>query len=340
MKLIIDAMGGDNAPLEIVKGALSGQKRWGVDVTLTGDTTAILQALEACGEKTLPQGMEIVHTTETVEMCDDPATVFRRKKDTSMGVGLTMLREGKADALVSAGSTGALLTGATLITKRIHGIRRAAMAPVIPTTTGSAVLIDCGANAERTPEYLLQFAYLGNFYAQRVLNVARPRVGLLNIGAEDSKGTNLQKQTLALLREADSRGDLHFIGNIEAKDAIKGGCDVIVTDGFSGNVMLKTIEGVGSFAGSALKTMFKKNLLTKLAALLVMPGLNEFKARLDPNKVGGTAFIGISRPVIKAHGGSNAEAIENAVGQAIQVAQSGITEAIAEHIDKMQLPTA
>ena len=340
MKLIIDAMGGDNAPLEIVKGALSGQKRWGVDVTLTGDTTAILQALEACGEKTLPQGMEIVHTTETVEMCDDPATVFRRKKDTSMGAALTLLRDGAGDAAVSAGSTGALLTGATLITKRIHGIRRAAMAPVIPTTTGSAVLIDCGANAECTPEYLLQFAYLGNFYAQRVLNVARPRVGLLNIGAEDSKGTDLQKQTLALLREADSRGDLHFIGNIEAKDAIKGGCDVIVTDGFSGNVMLKTIEGVGSFAGSALKTMFKKNLLTKLAALLVMPGLNEFKARLDPNKVGGTAFIGISRPVIKAHGGSNAEAIENAVGQAIQVAQSGITEAIAEHIDKMQLPTA
>ena len=339
MKLIIDAMGGDNAPLEIVKGALSGQKRWGVDVTLTGDTAAILQALEACGEKTLPQGMEIVHTTETVEMCDDPATVFRRKKDTSMGVGLTMLRDGRADAMVSAGSTGALLTGATLIVKRIRGIRRAAMAPVIPTTTGQAVLIDCGANAECTPEYLLQFAYLGNFYAQRVLGVATPRVGLLNIGAEDSKGTDLQRQTLALLRAADARGDLHFIGNIEAKDAIKGGCDVIVTDGFSGNVMLKSIEGVGSFAGSALKGMFKKNLLTKLAALLVMPGLNAFKARLDPNKVGGTAFIGISRPVIKAHGGSNAEAIENAVGQAIQVAESGITGAIAAHIDKMQLPT-
>ena len=302
--------------------------------------TAIRAAAAQCGAAQLPAGITIHPTTETVDMCDDPSTVFRRKKDTSMGAALTLLRDGAGDAAVSAGSTGALLTGATLITKRIHGIRRAAMAPVIPTTTGSAVLIDCGANAECTPEYLLQFAYLGNFYAQRVLNVARPRVGLLNIGAEDSKGTDLQKQTLALLREADSRGDLHFIGNIEAKDAIKGGCDVIVTDGFSGNVMLKTIEGVGSFAGSALKTMFKKNLLTKLAALLVMPGLNAFKARLDPNKVGGTAFIGISRPVIKAHGGSNAEAIENAVGQAIQVAQSGITEAIAEHIDKMQLPTA
>lgn len=337
MKLIIDAMGGDNAPLEIVKGALSGQKRWGVDVTLTGDTTAILQALEACGEKTLPQGMEIVHTTETVEMCDDPATVFRRKKDTSMGVGLTMLRDGRADAMVSAGSTGALLTGATLIVKRIRGIRRAAMAPVIPTTTGQAVLIDCGANAECTPEYLVQFAYLGNFYARRVLGVAKPRVALLNIGTEDSKGTDLQKQTLALLRQAGERGDLHFIGNIEAKEAIKGGCDVIVTDGFSGNIMLKSIEGVGSFAGSALKTMFKKNLLTKLAALLVMPGLNAFKDRLDPNKVGGTAFIGISKPVIKAHGASNAEAIENAVGQAIQVARSGIVEDIQKNIDKMQL---
>lgn len=337
MKLIIDAMGGDNAPLEIVKGALSGQKRWGVDVTLTGDTAAILQALEACGEKTLPQGMEIVHTTETVEMCDDPATVFRRKKDTSMGVGLTMLRDGRADAMVSAGSTGALLTGATLIVKRIRGIRRAAMAPVIPTTTGQAVLIDCGANAECTPEYLVQFAFLGNFYAQRVLGVAKPRVALLNIGTEDSKGTDLQKQTLALLRQAGERGDLHFIGNIEAKEAIKGGCDVIVTDGFSGNIMLKSIEGVGSFAGSALKTMFKKNLLTKLAALLVMPGLNAFKDRLDPNKVGGTAFIGISKPVIKAHGASNAEAIENAVGQAIQVARSGIVEDIQKNIDKMQL---
>ena len=339
MKIIIDAMGGDNAPLEIVRGALSAHSRFGCDIVLTGDEAAIRAAAARCGAATLPQGVTLRPTTETVEMCDDPATVFRRKKDTSMGAALTMLRDGEGDAVVSAGSTGALLTGATLITKRIHGIRRAAMAPVIPTTTGSTVLIDCGANAECTPEYLLQFAYLGNFYAQRVLGVATPRVGLLNIGAEDSKGTDLQRQTLALLRAADARGDLHFIGNIEAKDAIKGGCDVIVTDGFSGNVMLKSIEGVGSFAGSALKGMFKKNLLTKLAALLVMPGLNAFKARLDPNKVGGTAFIGISKPVIKAHGGSNAEAIENAVGQAIQVAESGITEAIAAHIDKMQLPT-
>ena len=337
MKIIVDAMGGDNAPLEIVKGALAGQKHWGVDIVLTGDENAIREALTRCGQPEVPAGMEIISTSQTVEMCDDPATVFRRKKDTSMGVGLTMLREGQGDALVSAGSTGALLTGATLITKRIHGIRRAAMAPVIPTTTGQAVLIDCGANAECTPEYLVQFAYLGNFYAQQVLGLAKPRVGLLNIGAEDSKGTDLQKQTLARLRQAAEEGHLHFIGNIEAKEAIKGGCDVIVTDGFSGNIMLKSIEGVGSFAGSALKTMFKKNLLTKLAALAVMPGLNDFKAKLDPNKVGGTAFIGIARPVIKAHGASNAEAIENAIGQATAFARSGLIEKIEKNVNLMKI---
>lgn len=337
MKIIIDAMGGDNAPLEIVRGALSAHSRFGCDIVLTGDEAAIRAAAAQCGAAQLPAGITIHPTTETVDMCDDPSTVFRRKKDTSMGAALTMLRDGEGDAAVSAGSTGALLTGATLITKRIHGIRRAAMAPVIPTTTGSAVLIDCGANAECTPEYLVQFAYLGSYYAHRVLGVERPRVGLLNIGTEDSKGTDLQKETLRWLREAHTAGHLNFIGNIEAKEAIKGGCDVIVCDGFSGNVLLKTMEGVGSFAGSALKAMFKKNLLTKLAALCVMPGLNAFKAKLDPNKVGGTAFIGISRPVIKAHGSSNAEAIENAMGQAVQVARSGIIRDIEENVALMKV---
>ena len=337
MKIIIDAMGGDNAPLEIVKGALQGKERFDVDIVLTGDTTAILKALEECGVKELPQGVEIAHADEVVEMCDDPATVFRRKKNSSMALGLNMVKEGKGDAFVSAGSTGALLTGATLLVKRVRGIRRAAMAPTIPTTTGKAVLIDCGANAECTPEYLVQFAYLGSFYASRVLGIEQPRVGLLNIGAEDSKGTELQRETLRWLREAGEAGHLNFIGNIEAKEAIKGGCDVIVTDGFSGNVMLKTLEGVGSLAGSAIKGIFKKNLLTKLAALIVMPGLNDFKAMMDPNKVGGTAFIGISKPVIKAHGSSNAEAIENAVGQAVQFARSGIIADIEENIGLMKI---
>ena len=306
MRIIVDAMGGDNAPLAIVKGALQGQKRWGVDITLTGDETAIREALAQCGVQELPQGMDIVPTTEEVTMEDDPATVFRRKKDSSMGVGLTLVR----------------------------GIRRAAMAPVMPTTTGRCVLIDCGANAECTPEYLLQFAYLGSFYARHVLGIENPRVGLLNIGVEAEKGTDLQRQTRALLLEQPK---LNFIGNIEAKEAIKGGCDVLVTDGFSGNVMLKTIEGIGSYAGSCLKGIFKKNLLTKLAGAMVLPGLNAFKAQLDPNKVGGTAFIGISKPVIKAHGSSNDEAIENAIGQAREVAASGLVDEIAAHVDEMTL---
>ena len=332
MRIIVDAMGGDNAPLAIVKGAVQGQKRWGVDITLTGDETAIRNALSQCGISELPQGMDIVPTTEEVTMEDDPATVFRRKKNTSMGVALTMLRDGEGDAAVSAGSTGALLTGATLITKRIHGIRRAAMAPVIPTTTGSAVLIDCGANAECTPEYLLQFAYLGSFYASHVLGIENPRVGLLNIGVEAEKGTDLQRETRELLLKQER---LNFIGNIEAKEAIKGGCDVLVTDGFSGNVMLKTIEGIGSYAGSSLKAIFKRNLLTKLAGAMVLPGLNAFKEQLDPNKVGGTAFIGISRPVIKAHGSSKAKGIKNAIRQAKICVENDLCGTMQSALDEL-----
>lgn len=328
MKIIIDAMGGDHAPQEIVKGALQGQRRLGVELVLTGDEAAIMDAVRDCGETALPKGVTIRHTAEEVTMHDDPATVFRRKKDTSMGVGLTMLRGGEGDAMISAGSTGALLTGATLITKRLRGIRRAAMAPLIPTAAGKAVLIDCGANAECTAEYLVQFAYMGSFYAKSVLGLENPRVGLLNIGAEETKGTDLQREAHALLSKAD---DLHFIGNIEAKEAIKGGCDVIVCDGFSGNVMLKTMEGVGSFAGSALKGIFKKNPLTMLAYLLVKKGMNDFRAMLDPNKVGGTAFIGVAKPVIKAHGSSNAEAIENAMVQAKAFAESGFIRQMEEY---------
>jgi glycerol-3-phosphate acyltransferase PlsX len=337
MKIIIDAMGGDNAPGEIVKGALTGGKRCGVEIALVGQEDKIRQAMRACGVSQVPDGVEIVPASEVIEMCDDPATAFKRKKDSSMTVGLNLLKAGEGDAFVSAGSTGALLSAATLLVKRVRGIRRAAMAPVIPTAKGQAVLIDCGANAECTSEYLLQFAYLGNYYAHRVLGVASPRVGLLNIGEEPSKGTPLQHETYEKLQEAAQAGHLNFIGNIEAKEAIKGGCDVIVADGFSGNIMLKSIEGVGSFAGHALKDIFKKNLFSKLAAALVMKDLKSFTVRLDPNKVGGTAFIGISKPVIKAHGASNAEAIENAIVQAKTVAASGIVEDIEKNIDLMRL---
>ena len=338
MKIIVDAMGGDNAPLEIVKGALAGQKHWGVDIVLTGDENAIREALTRCGQPEVPAGMEIISTSQTVEMCDDPATVFRRKKDTSMGVGLTMLREGQGDALVSAGSTGALLTGATLITKRIHGIRRAALAPVLPNGDAGVMLIDCGANADCTPEYLLQFAYMGSYYAQRFLGIQNPRVGLLNIGTEPSKGMDLQKAAHALLTQAHEAGRIHFIGNIEGREAISQGVDVLVTDGFTGNIFLKTMEGAASLFTHALKDMLLGSTKTKLAALLLKDSLAGFKKRFDANEVGGTALLGISQPVIKAHGSSNGYAFFNAIRQAKVVAEGDIVGDIAANVDHMSLP--
>ena len=337
MKIIVDAMGGDFAPLAPVKGALMAHEQYGVDIVLTGRTEEILRAMEQCGCKKLPSGVEIVNAAEVVEICDDPATAFKQKKDSSLTVGLTMLRDGGADGFVCAGSTGALLAGATLVVKRIRGLRRAALAPTIPTAKGKAVLIDCGANAECTVEYLLQFAYLGSYYAQKVLGIASPRVGLLNIGAEESKGDELRRETYHKLKEAGEAGHLNFIGNIEAKEAMLGECDVIVADGYSGNIMLKTVEGTGKLLSIKLKEMLLHSAGTKLAALLLKGQLAGFKKLLDANEVGGTALLGISKPVIKAHGSASELGFCNAVRQAMEVARSGIIADIEQNIDKMRI---
>ena len=335
MRIIVDAMGGDNAPQAPVQGALQAIKEYGVEVVLVGRGEEILEALQKEGVAELPQGLSITHADQVVEMCDNPATAFKEKKDSSLTVGLNLLKNGEGDAFVSAGSTGALLSAGTLLVKRVRGIRRAAMAPLLPTAGKGLVLVDCGANAECTAEYLVQFAYLGSFYAAGALGLARPRVGLLNIGTEDSKGDALRQETYRLLREAGEAGHLNFIGNIEAKEAIKGGCDVVVADGFSGNVMLKTIEGVGSFMGKELKGMFLSSLKTKIAALLVKNGLAAFKERLDPDTIGGTPFLGLQKPVIKAHGSSKARAVENAVYQAAAAAEADLAGRIEENIGLM-----
>lgn len=337
MKVIVDAMGGDNAPRSNVQGALNAVKEYGVEVALVGDGATLLECLKDLGMENLPKGLEIVHAGEVVTMEDDPATAFRRKKDSSLTVGLELLNKGAGDAFVSAGSTGALLSAATLLTKRVKGIRRAALAPVVPTGNGGAVLIDCGANAECTAEYLLQFAYMGSFYAQKVLGRPQPKVGLLNIGAEPSKGTKLQKETYLLLQEANDAGRLHFVGNVEAREAVEGAVDVIVADGYSGNIFLKAVEGTGLLMSRQMKGMFKKNLMTKLAAVLVKDGIREMKALLDSDAVGGTALIGISKPVIKAHGSSNAVAIQNAIRQGFTLARSGLIGDITEHVGYMCL---
>ena len=337
MKIIVDAMGGDNAPQAPVLGAIQANKEYGVDIILVGRGEEILKVLADNGIKDLPAGVEIAHASEVVEMCDNPANAFREKKDSSLTVGLNLLKSGAGDAYVSAGSTGALLAGATLLVKRIKGIRRAALAPVVPTGGGGAVLIDCGANAECPPEYLLQFAYLGSYYAEHVLGRPEPKVGLLNIGVEPSKGTSLQTAVYPLLQAAAQAGRINFVGNVEAREAVEGAVDVIVADGYSGNIFLKTMEGTGLFLARELKKMFKKSAVTKLAALLVSGGLKDFKKLMESSEVWGTALVGISKPVIKAHGSSDAYAIQNAIRQARQYISSGMIESITENIDQMRL---
>ena len=337
MKIIVDAMGGDNAPQAIVEGALDAHRLYGIDIVLVGRVAEVLRAVEACGETTLPAGVEIKDASEVVEICDDPATAFKVKKDSSLTVGMNMLKAGEGDAFVSAGSTGALLSGATLLVKRIRGIRRAAMGPVIPTFGGKAVLCDCGANAECTAEYLLQFAYLGSYYAKRVLGLEQPRVALLNIGAEAEKGDALRHEAHALLKEAGEAGRINFVGNIEAGDAMLGGADVIVADGFAGNVMLKSVEGTAKFLMKELKGVFYSSTKTKLGALLVKKELAEMKKLLDPSEVGGTPFLGISKPVLKAHGSSDARAICNAVLRAKEYAESGFIADVEANVDAMKV---
>ena len=318
MRIILDAMGGDNAPQAPVMGALQAAKDFGAQIILVGRGEEILQVMRSQGYNDLPEGIEIAHADEVVDMHDDPANVIRKKKNSSMVIGLKMLADGLGDAFVSAGSTGALLSGATLLVKRVKGIRRAAMGPTMPNKAGGkTVILDCGANAECTPEFLLQFGLIGSIYAKKCLGVENPKVGLLNIGAEDSKGTPLQKEAYALLKDASDKGIINFVGNTEARDVPMGAVDVIVCDGFAGNVLLKSIEGTAMFMGSLISKMFKKSILSKLSAALVMKDIKAFKKLLDYREIGGPPFLGIRQSVIKAHGSSDALAFRNAIHQAM-----------------------
>lgn len=256
-----------------------------------------------------------------------------------MTVALNLLRDGKGDAVVSAGSTGALLTGATLIVKRIKGIRRAAMAPVLPAGEHGIMLIDCGANVECTAEYLLQFAFMGSFYAKKMMGCDNPRVGLLNVGTEDTKGGELQHQAFALLKQAGDEGRINFVGNVEGTGVFEGAADVVVTDGFTGNVLLKATEGTIKFLMKSLKGVFYKSTKNKLAAAVLKNDLAAMKKSMDVNEVGGTAFVGISKPVIKAHGASNAASLFAAVRQAKAFVDAGVIEDINRNIEYMKLRT-
>ena len=326
MKIILDAMGGDHAPEAPVLGAFEAAKLYGAQITLVGRGEAILEVMRKHNIADLPAGVDIANADDVVDMHDDPGSVIHKRKNSSMVVGLKMLADGQGDAFVSAGSTGGLLTGATLLVKRVKGIRRAAMGPAMPNKAGGkTVILDCGANAECTPEFLLQFGIVGSLYAKKNFGLENPKVGLLNIGTEDSKGTPLQKEAYALLTQAHEQGLINFVGNVESRDVPLGAVDVVVCDGFSGNVLLKSIEGTAMFMGSLMKhKIFKRSFLSKIGYLFCKKGVDEVMGMLDYRTIGGTPFLGIRKPVIKAHGSSDALAFRNAVRQAMETAEGDI----------------
>lgn len=335
MRILIDAMGGDNAPEAIVQGAVLASREYEAELVLIGKEEKIQTILRSEGVQ--PGGrIRVVNAPDEITMEDDPATAVRRKKDSSMAVMLTMLAHGEGDAAISAGSTGALLSGATLTVRRIPGVRRACFAPVLPNGKKGVVLTDCGANSECTPEYLLQFAHLGNIYAREMLGIASPRVALLNIGAEESKGGELQKAAYALLQAEQEAGRLHFIGNVESSQVFLDEADVLVSDGFSGNIALKAIEGTAKFLLSKLKESFTKNAKNKLAALMVKGELSELKTMLDVSEVGGTPLLGLRKPVIKAHGSTDKRGVASAVRQAIRCVEQDVVGCVERSVAEMK----
>lgn len=326
MRIILDAMGGDNAPFEIIKGAIMAKNKFKQDIVLVGDENLIRKNAEE--NKLDISGLEIVHTDDVISMSDDPVSVIKEHKDSSMTKGLYMLASGEGDAFISAGSTGALMVGGRFIVKNIKGIRRAALAPVLPSVNGNYMLIDSGANVECRPDFLVKFAFMGSAYMSGIMGIENPRVGLLNNGTEDSKGTVLQKEAYALL----SKAPINFVGNIEARGGSLGECDVLVTDGFTGNIYLKTAEGMGKLVSSVLKKQLFKNPLRAIGSAFLAGGLSEFKNSLDYKNYGGAPLMGLNKPVIKAHGSSDAKAVCSAVRQAVNYVNGNVTEKICNLI--------
>lgn len=329
MRVVIDAYGGDNAPLEIIKGAALASKEYKVDITLTGNENEINEIIKD-NNISFDGELKIVHTEDVISMHDDPTSLLKAHKESSMALAFNELVEDRADAFVSAGSTGAVVVGGTLIVKRIKGVKRPALAGLIPSPDGHYMLMDMGANAECRPEMLQQFGIMASVYLKCVEGIENPTIGLLNIGTEDSKGGELQKEAYKLLSEAP----INFVGNIESREMPKGVCDAVITDGFTGNIALKLIEGTASTFFKLIKGILFKNLLNKLAALVIKNDLLAVKKLMDSSEVGGAPLLGVKKTVIKAHGSSDARAIKNAIRQAISFTQNGVVEKISVDLAK------
>ncbi len=331
MRIIVDAFGGDNAPLEIIKGALMAVKEFNVDICLTGHSEKI-KKIAAQNNLDLRR-IDVVHADRVIP-ADAPATdIMKEYADSSMAMGLNMIANYKGDGFVSAGNSGALCVGSTLIVKRLKGLKRPGFAPILPSFDGGCFMIlDAGANIDARPEMLRQFAILGSVYMKNVMNVENPRVALANVGTEPQKGRELQQATYKLLKETP----INFIGNLEGRDIPTGACDVYVCDGFTGNLILKTYEGVAKSMSTVVGDIFKKNVRTKLGASFVYRDLMKFKADMNADKYGGAPILGIKKPVFKAHGSSNAEAIFNAIRLMVDYIKADVTTKLEDSFNELK----
>ncbi len=326
MKIIVDAFGGDNAPSEIIKGCQQAVEEYDVDIILTGNRELIEKSAEE--NSVLLDRMSIVHTEGVITPDDESTYILKEKRDSSMGKGLELLKRGEGDAFVSAGNSGALLVGSSMIVKRIKGVKRAAFAPVMPKRNGCFMLADGGANVDVRADMLCQFGIMGSIYMEKVMGIANPRVGLANVGTEEHKGGVLQNEAYRLL----SGTNLNFVGNIEGRDVPGDACDVLVADGFSGNLILKTYEGAAIEIMARIKAIFGKNIKNKIAAAMIMGDLKGLAKEMDYHEYGGAPIIGISRPVFKAHGSSKARTMKNAIKLTKQFTQANVINEIEKNI--------
>ncbi len=339
MTIILDAMGGDKAPTESIKGAVKAVKEIESDILLVGNREIILSKIKELYNKDriedISPRLKIHHTTEEIVMEDIPTDAIKHKKDSSMVVGFNLLKEGKGDVFISAGNSGALLTGATLLVGRIKGVDRPAIAPMLPAYKKGLMLMDAGANTNCKPLNLVQFAQMSTIYLKNTYGIEKPAIGLLNIGTEPTKGNELIKETYKLLSENHEEYGINFVGNVEGRDAFSGKIDALITDGFTGNVFLKTVEGFGKLVKKSLSESLKKNILSTIACLPALPGINRFKKTMDYKEYGGALFLGVKKPVVKAHGSSDEYLFYFTIKQAENFVKSNAVEKMKTEFEKL-----